>query len=120
MASSDFDHQPSSDKSASSNIQSAVVINNSHIAASGQLLKPRPSANVSPMTAVSVRGYPTDKTPLQHGLDEIVTVTCVLRDVGIPCCMVAEPALLYYGTTRTMSVRTHPYNPPNKLYRPSD
>ena len=106
MTSFDADNQPSFYMSASPHFQPAVVSTKSHIAAPGPLPESKSSTTVSPMMAVSVRGYPTDKTPLRQGLDEIMTVIRVLEDVGIPCCMVAEPALLYYGTTRMMSVCT--------------
>ena len=59
---------------------------------------------ISPWGDESVQGYASDKEPPHRGLREIGAAIRILEEVKIPCCMVAEPALLYYGTTRVMVV----------------
>jgi hypothetical protein len=49
-------------------------------------------------------GYQDDPLPDKNGVHEIGTIVKMLADADMPCCMVAEPALLYYGTTRVMKV----------------
>ncbi|KAI9844972.1 MAG: hypothetical protein M1837_005116 [Sclerophora amabilis] len=59
-----------------------------------------PDAWVSPFGDESVQGYKTDKQPIMDGIQDIKTVVKILEDAGVSCCMVAEPALIYYGTNR--------------------
>jgi len=61
-----------------------------------------PDVFISPLGDVSVDGYRTDSTPQENGVNEIRDVVQILESAGIPCCMVAEPALIYYGTGRIM------------------
>jgi hypothetical protein len=61
-----------------------------------------PDVFISPLGDESVNGYPVDRTPHQDGINEIRDVVQVLESASIPCCMVAEPALIYYGTGRIM------------------
>jgi hypothetical protein len=63
-----------------------------------------PDVFISPLGDESVNGYPTDRTPHQDGINEIRDVVQVLEGASIPCCMVAESALIYYGTGRIMLV----------------
>jgi hypothetical protein len=65
-----------------------------------------PDAFISTLGDVSVQGYPNDRTPQNSGVGEILGVVQILEGAGIPCCMVAEPALIYYGTGRVMVVST--------------
>jgi hypothetical protein len=61
-----------------------------------------PNVFISPLGDESVDGYRTDSTPQQNGVNEIRDVVHILKSASIPCCMVAEPALIYYGTGRVM------------------
>ncbi|KAE9373017.1 hypothetical protein N431DRAFT_337881 [Stipitochalara longipes BDJ] len=45
-------------------------------------------------------GFLDDKEPSRAGVDEIVAVIAILERQNIPCCVVAESALIYYGTGR--------------------
>lgn len=65
-----------------------------------------PDVFISPLGDVSVQGYPNDRTPQHNGVSEILGVVQILEGAGIPCCMVAEPALIYYGTGRVMVAST--------------
>lgn len=60
---------------------------------------------ISPIGHESVQGYPGDVKPRSHGVREIRGVVEILEGAGIPCCMVSEPALIYYGTGRLMMAR---------------
>lgn len=64
-----------------------------------------PKLIISPLGHVSVTGYPGDKYCKQSGVPQIAEVVKILENAGVPCCMVAEPPLIYYGTGRTMIVR---------------
>jgi hypothetical protein len=73
---------------------------------------------VSPVSDESVQGYPSDQQPLNEqplndGVEEILAVIKMLESAGVPCCMVAEPALIYYGTGRVKTVCSQ--NPSLKL-----
>ncbi len=57
-----------------------------------------------PISDESVQGYATDQRPVQSGVKDILKVIRMLEDAGVPCCMVAEPALIYYGTGRVKTV----------------
>ena len=64
---------------------------------------------VSPLRDESVQGCPTDRQPLQGGtrdFSDILKVVKMLEGAEIPCCMVAEPALIYYGTGRVKASKT--------------
>jgi hypothetical protein len=63
-----------------------------------------PNVFVSPLGDESVDGYRTDSTPQQNGVKEIRDVVQILESASIACCMVAESALIYYGTGRIMLV----------------
>ena len=63
-----------------------------------------PEVFVSPISDESVQGYAADRQPAQGGVKDILKVVKMLEDAGLPCCMVAEPALIYYGTGRVKSV----------------
>lgn len=52
----------------------------------------------------SVYGYPNDETPLCSGIKDILKVVNIVEESNIPCCMVAEPALNYYGADRIIFV----------------
>ncbi|WEW60090.1 hypothetical protein PRK78_005574 [Emydomyces testavorans] len=52
----------------------------------------------------SVLGYPGDKPAYNSGVREMAGIVVkLLEDAGVSCCMVAEPALIYYGTGRVMT-----------------
>jgi hypothetical protein len=59
---------------------------------------------VCPIGDESVQGYATDQEPVQGGVKDILKVVRMLEGAGVPCCMVAEPALIYYGTGRVKTV----------------
>ena len=61
---------------------------------------------VSPLSDESVRGHNDDKVPNSNGLQEIKTVVDMLHEAEVSCCFVAEPALIYYGVGRVMTVFT--------------
>ncbi|OAL44274.1 hypothetical protein IQ07DRAFT_522236 [Pyrenochaeta sp. DS3sAY3a] len=61
-----------------------------------------PNVIISPLSDESVQGYLNDNTPPSNGVREIRDVVQILEGASIPCCMVAEPALIYYGTGRVM------------------
>ncbi|KAH9874916.1 hypothetical protein J1614_004404 [Plenodomus biglobosus] len=61
-----------------------------------------PNVVISPLGDESVQGYPGDVQPRLYGIREIRVVVEILEGAGIPCCMVSEPALIYYGTKRLM------------------
>jgi hypothetical protein len=63
-----------------------------------------PDGFISPFSDESVQGYVTDRQPRQAGVEEMVRVVKMLEDVGVSCCLVAEAALIYYGTGRVKSV----------------
>jgi hypothetical protein len=84
-----------------------LVITNEHMAAFAkeEAVKPLdPNAIVSPFGDESVQGYPSDEAPKRNGVEEIKEVVDILSAAKIPCCVVAENALIYYGTTRIMHV----------------
>jgi hypothetical protein len=90
-----------------------VVITNEDMAAfrKEEAAKPvDPNAVASPFGDESVQGYPTDEAPKRNGVKEIKEVVDILSEANIPCCMVAESALIYYGTTRIMHVRCFAIN----------
>lgn len=65
----------------------------------------QPGAYISPLSDESVQGYRTDEDARRNGLVEIKElVTDQLRTAGIPCCLAAEAALIYYGTGRMLHV----------------
>jgi hypothetical protein len=55
---------------------------------------------VPPLSNESVQGYPSDRYPHLDGVEEMVGVVKMLEAAGVPCCLVAEAALIYYGTGR--------------------
>lgn len=59
---------------------------------------------LSPSTDESVIGFLDDKQPRRSGVQEMLEVTKLLNEADIPCCMVAEAALIYYGAGRMMDV----------------
>jgi hypothetical protein len=59
-----------------------------------------PSGFISPLNDESVQGYATDQQPVSDGVEEMVQVVKILEDAAVPCCMVAEAALIYYGAGR--------------------
>ena len=64
---------------------------------------------VCPVGDESLQGYATDQQPVQGGVKDILKVVRMLEDAGVPCCMVAEPALIYYGTGRVKTVCEQPF-----------
>ncbi|CAD6569953.1 MAG: hypothetical protein ASARMPRED_003330 [Alectoria sarmentosa] len=50
----------------------------------------------------SVIGFPSDIRPSRHGVKEMLEVISILEDASIPCCVVAEAALIYFGAGRMM------------------
>jgi len=71
---------------------------------------------VSPFSDESVQGYPSDRYPREEGVEEMVGVVKMLENAGVACCMVAEPALIYYGTGRIKTVCSqNPNLKPEKL-----
>jgi hypothetical protein len=85
-----------------------VVITNEHMAAfrKEEAAKPKvPNAVTSPFGDESVQGYPTDEASKRNGVMEIKEVVNILSTASISCCIVAENALIYYGTNRIMHVR---------------
>jgi hypothetical protein len=49
-------------------------------------------------------GNPGDKCPANNGVFEVATALKMLEAAEVPCCVVAEPALLFYGAKRVMFV----------------
>ncbi|WEW54695.1 hypothetical protein PRK78_000117 [Emydomyces testavorans] len=64
------------------------------------------SAYVSPFSDESTQGYPTDKYPKCNGVREIKEVVDILHTAKIPCSLVGESALIYYGAGRIMHLTT--------------
>lgn len=60
---------------------------------------------ISPMTDESGIGFRDDKQPIGRGVQEMLEITKLLNEADIPCCMVGEAALIYYGAGRLMDVR---------------
>ncbi|EEP79008.1 predicted protein [Uncinocarpus reesii 1704] len=52
----------------------------------------------------SVLGYAEDKPVHGNGVKEMAPIVELLENAGVSCCMVAEPALIYYGAGRVMTV----------------
>ena len=52
----------------------------------------------------SVIGFPSDIRPSGQGVKEMLEVISILEDASIPCCVVAEAALIYFGAGRMMDV----------------
>ena len=63
-----------------------------------------PNVYVSALDDESVQSYFTDRQPLQGGVNDILKIVTMLEGAGIPCCLVAELALIYYGTGRIKTV----------------
>lgn len=63
------------------------------------------NARVSPATRESVAGLGDDREPKEDGVEEILELTRLLEAERIPCCLVAESALIYYGARRLQNVR---------------
>lgn len=64
-----------------------------------------PVPEMSPAFDESVIGFPEDIQPKKKGVAEILEVVSLLGEAKIPCCVVAEAALIYYGAARTMRVK---------------
>ncbi len=58
----------------------------------------------SPINDEDVAGFPDDLSPVHEDVVKIVTI---LEDAGIPCCFIAEYALIYYGAGRIPNVGAH-------------
>lgn len=58
----------------------------------------------SPLGDESVRGFTNDLKPKYHGAKEIVSVVQTIESLDVPCCVVGEGALIYYGARRVMFV----------------
>jgi hypothetical protein len=58
---------------------------------------------------VVIGGYADDKDPENHGVHEIASVVKILDAAEIPCCIIDEGALIYYGTHRIMFVSEQDY-----------
>lgn len=56
----------------------------------------------------SVIGFAGDIRPARQGVKEMLEVVSILKDIHIPCCAIAEAALIYFGAARLMDVST-PY-----------
>jgi hypothetical protein len=65
-------------------------------------LQAHTTAAESGLNDVAVQGYPTDQPPKHQGFFDIEFVIGVLAENSIKCCLVQEPALNYYGSTRLM------------------
>ncbi|EEP78149.1 predicted protein [Uncinocarpus reesii 1704] len=63
------------------------------------------------MASDEITGYPGDISVSNNGIKEAAEVIRVLEDAQVPCCMVAEPALIYYGTGRVMTAVHMPCTP---------
>lgn len=61
-------------------------------------------AFVSPAFDESVIGYSDDIVPDKSGVGEMLAVVRLLENENIPCCMVGESALIYFGTGRMSNV----------------
>jgi len=62
---------------------------------------------VSPAFDESVIGYSDDVEPSNSGVEEMLAVVRLLESENIPCCMVGESALIYFGTGRMRNVSQH-------------
>lgn len=102
---------PDSDESLDHGLRKPVHVVTDDMAIFGEecRLNPPTGPNViiSPLSDEPVQGYLNDNTPLANGVQEIRDVVQILEGASIPCCMVAEPALIYYGTGRVMVVSTN-------------
>ncbi|KAI9837595.1 MAG: hypothetical protein M1819_007246 [Sarea resinae] len=58
------------------------------------------SDSISAFSDESVQGYMTDEEPKLGGVSEIKEAVDILQAAEIPCCLVAESALIYYGAHR--------------------
>jgi hypothetical protein len=88
-----------------------VVITNEHMKEVRDEARRRFLAEGRPANAISqisVQGYPGDERPAKNGINEIASIVRVLNTGKIPCCLVNEPALIYYGAGRVMSVQYTP------------
>jgi hypothetical protein len=54
----------------------------------------------------TVNGFFDDKDPTEYGVPGILEVTKTLESSGVPCCLVGNCALIYYGTRRMRYVST--------------
>lgn len=52
----------------------------------------------------SVIGFPSDIRPGRQGVKEMLEVISILKDTEVPCCAIAEAALIYFGAARLMDV----------------
>jgi len=59
----------------------------------------------SPAFDESVIGYSNDVVPDESGVEEMLAIVRLLESDNIPCCMVGESALIYFGTGRMRNVR---------------
>ncbi len=58
----------------------------------------------SPINDECVAGFPDDLSPVH---EDVVRIVAILEDAGIPCCFIAEYALIYYGAGRVQNVGAH-------------
>ena len=57
-------------------------------------------------TVTTINGFFDDKDPTQYGVPAILEVTKTLESSGVPCCLVGNCALIYYGARRIRYVST--------------
>ena len=63
-----------------------------------------PNAQISRATKESMAGLGDDREP-KEGIEEILDLTRLLEAERMPCCLVAESALIYYIARRLQNVR---------------
>jgi hypothetical protein len=59
-----------------------------------------PNATMSALSDSAVQGYPSDEKPNELGYFDLRYAVGLLHGDGIDCCLVQEPASVYYGSTR--------------------
>ena len=52
----------------------------------------------------TVVGYPTDRFPLNDGVDDVLDVISLFEMESVRCCVFHEMALQYYGSERLRNV----------------
>ena len=52
----------------------------------------------------TVVGYPTDRFPLNDGVDDVLDVISLFETESVRCCIFNEMALQYYGSERLRNV----------------
>jgi hypothetical protein len=86
--------------------QPVVVVTDWHMVRDILTAKGGKNTTPSPINDESIWGYPSDTCPKRNGVQEIKEVVHILQAASIPCCLVGEAALIYYGTGRILHVRS--------------